>query len=166
MIGSVVGVALLLASGDTLAARFASLAPPGAGLDHDTLARALSPIEDPAWSLRLVLAFAFAQSVHYGVWLRLIPDDERPRPGLRSFRSTYRALVQDCGRPLVLGALVLAAVLMAWGLADLEAARTGYLRLALFHGPLELAVIGLLVVERRGPGARAVTAAPTTRAAG
>ena len=153
IIASAIGVAALLLAGDALVHRLGSLAPPHAGLVVDTLALSRCPIADPAWSLRLVLAFAFAQSVHYGVWLRLLPDDARPRPGLRSFASSYRALAGDCGRQLVLGALVLVAALLLWGLSDLELARTAYLRMALFHGPLELAAIALLLVERRAPGA-------------
>jgi hypothetical protein len=109
----------------------------------------LSLIRDPRLGLRFVLFFAFAQSVHYAVWVRLVPEEDRPRPGLRSFQSTLAALVQDFGRiPLVVSALAVVG-LVAWGCLDVHAARVGYLRVALFHGPLELAVAALLFIERR-----------------
>jgi hypothetical protein len=98
-----------------------------------------------------VLFFAFAQSVHYAVWLRLIPEDDRARPGLRSFTSSVRALTQDVGRPLVVFAGVLTLALSAWALSDLCAARDVYLRVAGFHAYLELAVLALFVVEGRFP---------------
>ena len=109
----------------------------------------LSFVADPRLGMRLVLFFAFAQSVHYAVWVRLVPEEDRPRPGIRSFQSTLAALIQDFGRaPLAVCALA-AAGLVVWGCLDAHAARIGYLRLALFHGPLELAVAALLVIERR-----------------
>jgi hypothetical protein len=109
----------------------------------------LSLVADPALGMRFVLFFAFAQSVHYAVWVRLVPEEDRPRPGLRSFQSTLAALVQDFGQaPLAVCGLA-AVVLVVWGCVDAHAARAGYLRLALFHGPLELAVAALLFIERR-----------------
>ncbi len=103
----------------------------------------------PVLALRLVLAFAFLQSVHYGVWLRLIPEDDRPRAAPRPWRATWRALVQDFGVvPLMLFA-ALALGIAVWGVVDLTQARLGYLRLAVFHGYLELAVGALWLIEGR-----------------
>lgn len=143
------GALVLVAAGDRLVVRLGTLAPPAPGLDAGTLAATLAPLSDPGLSLRVLLLFAFAQSVHYAVWLRLVPDDARPRPGMRPLASSYRALAADCGRALPLGALALALSLGAVALADLETARTAYLRLAIFHGPLELAVVALARLERR-----------------
>lgn len=43
---------------------------------------------------RAVVFFAFAQSVHYGVWLRAVPDEARPsRPPARSSSPRARSWV-------------------------------------------------------------------------
>ena len=97
---------------------------------------------------RLVLAFAFAQGVHYGVWLRLVPDEDRARETSRTVRRTFRELLDDCGW-LVGAAAIATLVFCAWGLRDLYGARDGYLSFARFHGSLELAVAALWLVEGR-----------------
>jgi hypothetical protein len=111
----------------------------------------LAPLSDPSWCLRLMLLFAFAQSVHYAVWVRLVPEDDRPRAGVRSFSASYRAAAADIGRPLVWGAALLGLALLAWGVFDPNAARDNYLRVAFFHGPLEIAAATLFALERRSP---------------
>jgi hypothetical protein len=89
--------------------------------------------------------------VHYGVWLRLVPEEDRPREAPRPFASSFRALRDDLGL-VVLGAAILAAVgLAAWAAFDVLAARAGYLRFANFHGQLELAAAALFALEGR-PG--------------
>ena len=65
----------------------------------------LAPGIAAPWALRLVLLFAFAQSVHYGVWLRLIPEDDRPQETPRTFRASARALKADIGTPLMVGVI-------------------------------------------------------------
>jgi hypothetical protein len=105
------------------------------------------------WGLRLVLLFAFAQSVHYGVWLRLIPEDDRPQPAPRTFGASVRALRLDMGSTVLCVTVVLGLVFALWAVLDLTASRSGYLRLALFHGYLELAVAAWFFIER--PAARA-----------
>ncbi|MEZ4319984.1 MAG: hypothetical protein R3F61_20905 [Myxococcota bacterium] len=121
---------------------------PGAP-DLDLHARVLAPGAEPTWALRWVVAFAYAQSVHYALWLRVIPEEGRDRPSTRSWGASLAALRADLGAPLLAGALVLTGAIALWGLADLAAARDGYLRLALFHGPLELSVLALVAVEGR-----------------
>ncbi len=116
--------------------------------DSDLLVASLAPIADPVLAVRAVLAFAFAQSVHYAVWLRLVPEQDRPRPGLRSFGSSLRALVSDLGVPVFALAFIMMVGLAAWACISLAAARDGYLRLAIFHGPLELGAATLLLLER------------------
>jgi hypothetical protein len=111
--------------------------------------KALAPRAPPVLALRLVLTFAFLQSVHYAIWLRLIPEDDRPRAAPRPWRATWRALVEDFGaKPLVIFG-VLALGIAAWAVVDLTQARLGYLRLAVFHGYLELAVGALWLIEGR-----------------
>lgn len=111
--------------------------------------RTLAPGLDPTWATRWVVAFAYAQSVHYGLWLRVIPEEARDRPSSRSYKASLGALRSDLGDPLMAGAVLLTVVLAVWGLFDLVDARAGYLRLALFHGPLELAVLGVMAAEGR-----------------
>jgi hypothetical protein len=83
------------------------------------------------------------------MWLRLVPEDARPRPAPRPFRETWRALERDFGKPLLFVFLALTLFIAAWGLVDLAAARVGYLRLAAFHGYLELGAAALFLVEKR-----------------
>jgi hypothetical protein len=118
----------------------------------------LAPFATPAVGVRLVLLFAFAQSVHYGVWLRLVPEEDRPREAPRPFASSFRALRDDLGPVLLVVAAVLGVALAAWAAFDVVAARAGYLRFANFHGQLELAAAALFALEGR-PG-RAAPADP------
>ena len=113
----------------------------------DDLGRFLAPVGDPVWAARIVIAFAFAQSVHYAVWLRLVPEDARERPGIRSFASSLRALVRDLGGWAVVVAVIAAVMIAAVGCVDAHAARAWYLRAAFFHGYLELAVLALVAIE-------------------
>lgn len=125
-------------------ARLAESGPLAAG----DVIHAIAPFDDSALATRAVLAFAFAQSVHYAVWLRLVPEADRPRPGLRSFASSLRALTADVGVTLVAVAIVVTVAFAAWGCFSIAGARDGYLRLAIFHGPLELGAATLLLLER------------------
>lgn len=124
-----------------------SWAPPG--LDAWYHLGSLAPGMGEPWALRLVLLFAFAQAVHYGIWLRLVPEEDRPQPTPRTFAASFRALERDFGPRLLWASLLLMAGLAVWAVGDLMAARTGYLRMALFHGYLELAAAALLFVEGR-----------------
>lgn len=105
----------------------------------------------PTW---LVQLFAFTQAVHYFVWLRLIPEQDRPRPTPRSWRGSLRALVKDLGWPLVLCFTGATIFIFVWGVIDAEVARVGYLRAVLFHGHLEVVAAALLWVGGRRPVAR------------
>jgi hypothetical protein len=116
-------------------------------LDSDDVLATLAPLSDPVWAMRLLLAFAFAQSVHYAVWVRLVPEEDRPRPGLRSFASSLRSLREDLGIVLLVVGGAVALGIMIWGAISITAARDGYLRLAVFHGPLELGAATLLLLE-------------------
>jgi hypothetical protein len=55
--------------------------------------------------------------------------------------------------PLLLVFLGVSLFIALWGLKDLAQARWGYLRLAAFHGYLEVAVAALFLVERKRPTA-------------
>lgn len=100
---------------------------------------------------RLVGLYAFAQAVHYTVWVRLIPEEDRERPTPRTFASSFRALVGDLGPWVVLAAALTFAGFAVYAFVDLVVARDTYLRFAIFHGHLELAAGALLLVERKLP---------------
>jgi hypothetical protein len=151
----VVAVPALFA-GMSLAIGLGWLGPAGPGadwapanLDASTHFAWLAPGLTAPWAGRLVLLFGFAQAVHYGVWLRLIPEEDRPQPTPRTFASSFRALRQDLG-PWLLGAgAAFATGLAMWAMIDLAQARAGYLRMALFHGYVEVAAAAFLFVEGR-----------------
>ncbi len=132
---------------------------PGSGLDFTSHASVLAPGVPAGAAVRLVVLFAFAQSVHYGIWLRLIPEDNRPRETPRPFGATLRAMEADVGPVVFALAVLLAVGIGAWALTDLAAARIGYLRMALFHGYLELVAGTLLFLEGRPASATGTHAA-------
>ena len=120
------------------------------GVDADTQMRTLAPFQlwtIGDWPARLVVFFAFAQSVHYGVWLRVVPDEARKSKTPRSFTMSARALLRDCGPIVVAAAVALSIGLAAWAIFDLASARDGYFRFAIFHGYLEFAAFALFFCE-------------------
>lgn len=114
----------------------------------------LAPGIPPLWGIRLVILFTFAQSVHYIIWVRMIPEEDRPQHTPRTFAASYRALKDDFGAWALLATSLFALFVIGWALFDLMEARIGYLRIALFHGHLELAVATLFWAESRKPKTR------------
>ena len=104
------------------------------------------------WALRLTLSFV-AQSVHYGIWLRMIPEEDRRRDTPRTFAASFRALRSELGWPLVFAGVLTTLALCVWATWDVSAARSTYLRTGLFHGHLELAAFAMFFLEgaRRAP---------------
>src|SRR5690606_13062501 len=98
-------------------------------------------------ALRLTTLFVFMQGVHYVLWLRVIPDEARERPGLRSFASSLRALERDVGKGVLVVFALGALAVAARATTSLEAARLLYLRGASFHAWLEIAFALVLVAE-------------------
>jgi len=134
---------------DSFVLRPAALSSGPWALDPNSFVQTLSLSDHPIWAIRFVSFFALAQSIHYGVWLKLIPEDDRTRVGIRSFHASYHALARDLGPWLPIAALLLTlgfCTCACWGVG---VARDAYFRLALFHGPLEVAVLTLLALERR-----------------
>jgi hypothetical protein len=143
------GAALLVGAARPIAGALTWSGPEGLSLlSHSD---ALAPMFEPALATRLVLLFCFAQGVHYSLWLRLIPEDDRDRLAPRSFRASARALREELGAPLLIGAALAMVLLLCWAARDLFAARVGYFRLALFHGYLELCALALFWVRGAGP---------------
>ncbi len=114
---------------------------PGSGTGFREFVETTTPLTNDTMAIRLVLAFAFLQSVHYVIWLRLIPEDDRPRVAPRSFGASAQALFSELGLPAVVLISGLGLGIAVWGLINLSEARLGYLHLAAFHGYLELAVV-------------------------
>lgn len=119
------------------------------GITLDDQAYVFAPPSFGIYSLHALVLFAFAQSVHYGVWLRVMPEDARPSHTPRSFAQSARALVADVPWPIVAAAVLGTAGIAVWAVADLAAARDGYFRFAYFHGYMELAIVGVLIAEGR-----------------
>jgi hypothetical protein len=143
--------AILLGATAPILAHTDGLSAPWTDLTFRQIARTLSPTGRGPWAERLTVLFAFAQAAHYVVWLRLVPEDDRPSPAPRSYRQTYRALVADVGGVVTWIALILAAGLAVWACASIGAARNGYLTAAFFHAHLELIAIAVLWAEGRWP---------------
>lgn len=142
------GLGLLLIAGGALDHSLAAASGPLGG-ELRVHAASLAPGLDGVVGLRLVLSYCFAQSVHYAMWLRLVPEDDRARPTPRSFVASWRALVDELGLALPLLAGLAALVLAGAATVDLAAARLGYLRAAQFHVFLELALLASLWVGGR-----------------
>lgn len=126
------------------------------GLSFEPLLAALAPgIEGPL-AVRLVLLFAFAQAVHYTVWLRVIPQSPRYRTPETppSLARTSSALRLEWGRVGLACALAACCALPLLATLSPTKARDTYLSLAAFHGWLELAALVFLAAAARSPRPR------------
>lgn len=142
-------VAIMAGALDPLVTLAGGWSAPFTGTSFTEFVETTTPAMDPTLAARLVLSFCFLQSVHYAVWLRLVPDDERVRPAPRTFRASWTSLVDDFGLAPLLVLTALGLGVAAWGAFSLTAARLGYLRLAAFHGYLELAIAARWFVHGR-----------------
>jgi hypothetical protein len=142
------GCALILAGALAPLATFTGgFDAPWTKLTPESLAWGLSPWPWGVMSMRLLVLYAFAQSVHYVVWLRLVPEDDRERATPRSFAQSYRALSADVGAIVIWAALFAALGFAVWAAFNVGQARNGYIQTAFFHGYLELAAATLLWAE-------------------
>ncbi len=120
------------------------------GLELTDHLATLAPGLDGTLGLRVVLLFTFAQSVHYVIWLRLVPEEDRERPTPRSFVASGRTLAREMGPWLLILTALAALAVASWAVFDLVHARSQYLRFARFHVFLELSVLaGLWTGGRR-----------------
>ncbi|APR84869.1 Hypothetical protein A7982_10218 [Minicystis rosea] len=143
------GSALILAGAlDPLVLR-AGVHAPWTGLSARSLGHQLSPIHHGPWPLRFLMLYAFAQSAHYVVWIRLLPEDDRPSETPRSFGQSLRALHADVGGLVLWASLLTMLALAIWASVSVGAARNGYIQMAFFHGYLELAAAALLWAEAK-----------------
>ena len=114
-------------------------APPQ--LDHHYFVTSLVPQILNEYADGLILSYAFLQSVHYLVWLRLIPEDARAQPSPRTFNKSLQYLKKDFGSLLFYSFLIGMVMLMAYACFDPKQARINYLTLISFHAFLELSFI-------------------------
>ena len=110
--------------------------------------RTLAPFASGEWAVRVVLLYAFLQSFHYFIWVRLIPEDNRKQPTPQSFRKSLSTLQQDFGEKgvFLIGLSMLG--LLIWAGFDMKSARANYLYFISFHGFLELAVCAYYLCRR------------------
>jgi hypothetical protein len=132
------GAGLFLMSGilEPWSAAAGAFVGPAAGLDLAGVVDTLAPGLSPALGQRVVLLYAFAQALHYAVWLVLLPQaaegEHAPPPA---------GLHHDLGTTGFALAVAGALALPLAGAFAPAAARATYLSLVLFHGWLEVAVI-------------------------
>lgn len=146
-------VAILYGAADPLLRLTGGLSAPGTGLSLRQLMYSLSPSPMGSMAVRFVLLYGFGQAVHYIVWLRLIPEDDRPSPTPRSYSQSYRVLGKDVGAIMLWLTAAGIAVFAVWAfVTSAGAARNAYLSVAFFHGDLELVAAALLFSEARLSG--------------
>lgn len=135
------GGAVLLSSGLLVGL---SLAAPGAQAFQLSLTEAsqwMAPGLPPRAAIGVTTGYVFLQSVHYAIWLLLVPQADRSGQGMSTFQMSARSFRADFGvAGVVLVALAAVAVVGA-ACAGLQRARAVYLSLAMFHGYLELAMV-------------------------
>ncbi|MCA9668752.1 MAG: hypothetical protein KC503_24330 [Myxococcales bacterium] len=146
-------VALLILSGglEPIGRALGVTSGSAAGLALADMTRLLAPGIASPWAERLVLLFCFAQSVHYSVWLRLVPSNQHyyARQGPSTFRSNIDALRRDLGRWGFALALVSTLAVPTLAVFDPVRTRAAYLSLVLFHGWLEIAAGAALWLRAR-----------------
>ena len=107
-----------------------------------------------AYRKRWLVVFAFTQSFHYGAWLRLVPEETRPRETPRSFGASYAALRADFGKaPALFGMLATVAIPMAAVAFGAVRVRSLYVTASEFHASVEalLVLVALAApMSRRG----------------
>ncbi len=94
----------------------------------------------PALARRSLVLYAFGQSLHYLVWLRLMPEIDRPVPVPWSLRRALRALRADFGGMAPVGLFLCVAGATAMLAGGLQA-REIYFALVYFHIGLEAAAL-------------------------
>jgi hypothetical protein len=133
-------VTALVLHGDTWAWIVAAGGRQALGVDLLAICDELAP-DLGAFGVSLTVAFVLWQSIHYAIWLHVVPSEEA---GARSFRQSWRALVADFG-PAALFALGAGMIALAgFAACSLTRTRDLYLSLASFHAYLELAALGAL----------------------
>jgi hypothetical protein len=130
---------------------------PVAGLGFAGLRETLAPGLTPGAGDRVVMSFAFAQLMHYSIWVFLLPActrSTRGDHGRRSLPQIWRDLTAELGQTGVALAALGFIALPLLGMLDATGARSAYLSIVLFHGWLEIALITYWLGGRREAAAR------------
>jgi hypothetical protein len=109
----------------------------------------IAPVQSTDAGIALVTCFAFLQSVHYLVWLVVIPQDDVRGEGTLTFRMSARALVRDFGTWGLLAVIVATITVLGAAFVDVLRTRAVYLSLAMFHGYMELALLAFFWARGR-----------------
>jgi hypothetical protein len=104
---------------------------------------------DETLLLRLVSLYAFSQSIHYFIWLKVIPENYQSQEYPPSFRWSFKKLNSDFGTTSVyfLMGLVLLGLLY-WVFFEFQTARLIYFSIAAYHGFMELSTLPFLKSNR------------------
>jgi hypothetical protein len=145
------GAAALLVSGALVPAALRIGMWKGLGTNLLAAADWLAPGVPGSLGVGLALSFIFMQSVHYLVWLVLVPSDERG--GVVSFRRSFRDFIGELGVLGTVAAVGASALVLGFGAVAPFATRNAYLSLASFHVWLELAVLAVFAVGNQAPRA-------------
>lgn len=117
-------------------------------LDSEYFAYNIADFAEGDMRFRWVSLYAFLQSAHYIVWVRLIPEEARKQYTPRSFQKSLFALRDDFGSLIFWGTAIAMLLLVGWAVLDGEQARSSYLHLISFHGFLELAVLAYVGLSK------------------
>jgi hypothetical protein len=98
------------------------------------------------YAIGVTSAYVFLQSVHYLIWLFLIPQRAQRGEGTLTFAMTARSLVKDFGAIGLTVILVLGLSVLVAAAFDAPRAQRTYLSLAMFHAYLELSMLSYLWV--------------------
>lgn len=116
------------------------------GMNILELGSSLAPFASLDALPRWVVFAAFLQTLHYIVWLVLIPKASEPLATLTQKRTS---LVQDCGWLLIILVIAAGAALAIYGAIKPWDARILYLLAASFHGYIEIFFLNLVLMEGR-----------------
>lgn len=149
-LGLMVSGAVVLGSGALYRVTAESLGVSAFGLHVLSISDWIAPFATPSLAIGGVCCYAFLQSVHYGIWLNVVPQEELKNQGSLTFRMSVRSLFADLGAPCVLAVALALFAVVAGACIDVHRARGLYLSLAMFHGYLELALLAFFFVQRGG----------------
>ena len=101
-----------------------------------------------AWRQRFLVFFLFAQAFHYAVWLRLIPEEARPRETPRTWRASWQAFKADSGATaarltIVAGLAVPLAALVGGAVRT----RALYVTASEFHATVEAILVAVVLAR-------------------